>query len=133
MLHLNPHAQSQIIGRNKGLKKPIVNPKGIKHYCIPLKWHLFDVKKCERWSRKRRTSRWDKNLKNLIFLHFDGSISSSTLKISKFVGCSRNPMKRLSRNERATSIWNFANSRRFKNSLSQDSFKGKEAQNCSIA
>jgi len=75
ILPLNLHAQSQIVGRTRILKKPIVNPKGIKHYCIPLRWRLFDVKKCEYWSRKRRTSRWEKNLRPLIFLHFDNSIS----------------------------------------------------------
>jgi hypothetical protein len=75
ILPLNLHAQSQIVGRTKVSKKPIVKPKGIKHYCIPLRWRLFDVQKCEYWSRKRRISRWDKNLKPLIFLHFDNSIS----------------------------------------------------------
>ena len=75
ILPLNLHAQSQIVGRTKISKKPIVNPKGIKHYCIPLRWRLLDVKRCEYWSRKRRTSRWDKNLKSLIFLHFDNSFS----------------------------------------------------------
>jgi len=75
ILPLNLHAQAQIVGRTRILRKPIVKRKGIKHYCIPIRWRLFDVKKSEYWSRKRRTTRWDKNLKPLIFLHFDNSIS----------------------------------------------------------
>jgi hypothetical protein len=75
ILPLNLHAQSQIVGRRKISKKPIVNRIGMKHYCIPLKWRLFDVQKCEYWSQKRRTSRWDKNLRPLAFLHFDNSIT----------------------------------------------------------
>lgn len=68
ILPINLHGQPTIVGYDKIDKKPIVEIHGIKHYCIPLKWSLFDVKET------RFYSEWSEQAQRTVFLHFDNSI-----------------------------------------------------------
>jgi len=71
---VNLHAQPKIEWTIKnGKKVRSTNPYGIKHYCIPMLWELFDIQEAKMFSKTRRQSRYDKNLGEMEFIHFDNS------------------------------------------------------------
>jgi len=73
-LPYNLHAQSKIVGRQQN--KPVVNACGMHHYCVPLSWSLFDIKKASYYSTDHKRSHHKGRLnKPFEYIHFDNSIS----------------------------------------------------------
>jgi hypothetical protein len=72
-LPVNLHAAAKISGYNPKSKKRIIDPYGLKHHTLPLKWSLFDIIESREYSRKGRKSRWDKNVSECRYIHFDNS------------------------------------------------------------
>jgi hypothetical protein len=74
ILPYNVHAQSKIVGRQQD--KPVVNPCGLQHICLPLSWSIFDVNKPSYYGPKQRRSHHKGKLnKPLEYIHFDNSLS----------------------------------------------------------
>ena len=73
-LPVNFHASPKLNWKEENGKKiRVQEPYGFPHHTIPLRWVLFDITESRQYTKKRRKSRWDKNLGKLEYIHFDNS------------------------------------------------------------
>jgi hypothetical protein len=74
-LPVNLHAGSKIkwFTASDGSKVRESNDLGFPHHTIPLSWALFDIIEGRDYSKKGRLSRWDKNVGECEYIHFDTS------------------------------------------------------------
>jgi hypothetical protein len=68
ILPLNLHAANRLIGYKK------CDPKGFKHYTMPLKWSLFGIQEFKECNTEKGLYE---------YIHFDHSLSSASLRIGK--------------------------------------------------
>lgn len=70
LLPVNLHASPKIEWKDG---KRTQNRYGFPHHTLPLSWSLFDITEGQQYTKARRTSRWQKELENLEYIHFDTS------------------------------------------------------------
>jgi hypothetical protein len=70
LLPVNLHASPKIEWKDG---KRIQNRYGFSHHTLPLLWSLFDIIEGRQYTKARRTSRWQKKLEDLEYIHFDTS------------------------------------------------------------
>ncbi|WGM89558.1 MAG: hypothetical protein NUK63_00070 [Candidatus Bathyarchaeum tardum] len=69
-LPCNLHAQPLLKWQyTQSGKYRTTNYHGMRHYCLPISWKLFDIKECKYFKK------FDQQLGKTVYIHFDNSIS----------------------------------------------------------